>query len=478
MSALRKSIFWITLCFLLLTVYQNCSPTRFSHSDQLSTSKSVIASNSGTGNGAGYDGKLTVGQYFRINPESSCGGGSTDFYGQIEIGADSAQLTRDACASVDVAYATADNRIYQSQYYRDLLAVDDTVYEKSINEVKPSEVITTWCSLTNANGFNHDLVIKSNVAQTEYKAIIVATKRDVSSGTVTEIRSQEVGVSKVVNGSAVSFISSAYALQLDLDTTSLNKFRMAAQFRASIDFGDINENIACIYHSSKSTVPAPAQLVGFWNFEDVAAVANLTDGTIVLDSSANANSGTVVNPDGNGMAVVAGKFGRGLSLDGKDDYINISSIASKITTEFSLSIWFQTTYSMDKNYLIAANPNMTGNMFKLGFGTCSSTLSIDELAIELDNSTCFWSGVKPIDVIWHHTAVTVTASNTVFYLDGQIKAQGLAPFVFDATTAWVIGQEFDTGPKPTDFYQGNLDEVMIWNKALGELDIKHLYDER
>src|SRR5213592_4641011 len=60
-----------------------------------------------------------------------------------------------------------------------------------------------------------------------------------------------------------------------------------------------------------------AELVGYWNFDDIIAVEGI--GLTAADLSGNNNTGVLTN----GPLWTAGKLNGGLSFDGIDDYIEI-----------------------------------------------------------------------------------------------------------------------------------------------------------
>ena len=65
---------------------------------------------------------------------------------------------------------------------------------------------------------------------------------------------------------------------------------------------------------------------------------------------------------------------------------------------------------------------------------------------------------------WHHVAATYDGTSASLYLDGSIVASSaFAGDVGDSST-WRIGAY---GATPTGFYGGTIDDVRIYDRALG-----------
>lgn len=472
MPAIRMVILFCISSSLLLGAFQNCSYVHFE--SEAVSGKIQLASfeGSGTGNGTGYDGKLTTGEYYRLIDDSSCDG-ADPFFGIFNISTDRAHLLKDGCIATDIGFSATDSRFYQSPYYRDLLAINDAVFKRAVGETKPAKIINAWCSIVTNGGANQDVVVRSSPSAEDYQAIIIQTQKDPVSGLISDQRTESIAVNRSISENVISFTDSDFGFLLDIDLASKSNFRVTGHFKARTSVSDFDQSITCIAPSSDTVVPAPAQLVGFWNFEDQASSSSVANLSSVSDSTSAHNDGTAYNADGNGFTVVAGKFGKGVSLDGNDDFIDISKIAASMASKFTISLWFQTTFSQSKNYLVTASPDGISNMLRLGFGKCFTTISVSEVLSEF-GSDCYMSGATPIDTSWHHLVFSGSPTNAVLHLDGVLKDQRATTFSFDANTKWSIGQDYDN-LNPTDFYKGNLDEIMIWNSELSAEQIKKLF---
>jgi hypothetical protein len=123
-------------------------------------------------------------------------------------------------------------------------------------------------------------------------------------------------------------------------------------------------------------------LVGSWHF-------NEGSGTVAYDSSGNNNNGNLVN----GPTWVDGKFGKALSFDGVDDYVDIpSGVPSSLlgSNPKMVILWFYPTqYRNGIVYMGPSGGGLTGNSFRfvtdtngnlgldVSYGIAFSTIKID-----------------------------------------------------------------------------------------------------
>jgi hypothetical protein len=74
---------------------------------------------------------------------------------------------------------------------------------------------------------------------------------------------------------------------------------------------------------------------------------------------------------------------------------------------------------------------------------------------------------------WHHVAGTIGPDGRALYLDGERVASGDSTARFAAAAAMIIGAN-DNGPQR--FFHGVMDEVMVFDRALSEAEIRQLYN--
>lgn len=215
-------------------------------------------------------------------------------------------------------------------------------------------------------------------------------------------------------------------------------------------------------------------LTGYWKFDEGS-------GTSATDSSGNGNTGTLTNGPTYSTNTPFSS-GYSLSFDGTNDYVDsgATSAWSFGTGNFTAGAWFKTTGSSRQSIL---------NKFQYnGTGTVEQGFFIDMLAggkirvgFETDGGNNYRvtdSNATYNDGSWHYVAFTRSAQNTInLYVDGQFISSNTltAGTVGSVTTTnpLRIGYEADYGVSPgfTTYFNGQIDDVRIYNSALSASDI-------
>lgn len=220
--------------------------------------------------------------------------------------------------------------------------------------------------------------------------------------------------------------------------------------------------------------PLNQGLVGYWSFDEGS-------GTIAHDSSGYGNDGSIY-----GATWTNGVSGDALSFDGIDDYVEIVDANDLDLNKFSIHFWIKapprtTGYwgtvlvkgveYTSENYGaflgdgIGTDLNKIRYQFTKGGGCCENYKILDSLSDFADNS-------------WHHFIGTYDGSNMKIYRDGILDcslAMDITPDINDYKLT--IGMRLDEYLSNSDFLNGIIDEVRIYNRALSESEIQQLYDQ-
>jgi len=200
----------------------------------------------------------------------------------------------------------------------------------------------------------------------------------------------------------------------------------------------------------------PVGMIAHWKFDE-------GQGSIAYDSAGN-NHGAVY-----GAQWTTGKLDGALDFDGFNDYVDCGNNASlDITAKVTITVWVKTNDAGNFQH----NPYVAKG---------DRSYAIKHY---MDNSLQFfiydgeWKVVWfPVDSsfngVWHHLVGTYDGSSLKLYIDGQLRN----------TTAHVgsiasSGYSVNIGrnAQATDrFYDGLLDEVAIYNRALSASEIQGLY---
>ena len=243
----------------------------------------------------------------------------------------------------------------------------------------------------------------------------------------------------------------------------------------SNDFGSVESTEILV---DVNTTWSTDGLVGWWKFDEGS-------GTVAYDSSENGNDGNLTN----GPTWATGKIGGALSFDGVDDYVDFGQRNLGINSNLSVSYWFNPN---DGNGVIVEQGwNFTGNEF--GWVVHLGTNTHDKLA---DRSISFGSGDNTgnyngsaivqdaADTInlntWQHVSVIKAGTNIKIYLVGSLSHEGQikkSAIVYNSGFSLSIGKELtDTGSHYNSHYQGLIDDMRIYDRALSAEEVQALYN--
>jgi len=201
-----------------------------------------------------------------------------------------------------------------------------------------------------------------------------------------------------------------------------------------------------------------------------------------LDGNANdeigGNNGEI---NGDVDCEVEGKSGMGCEFDGNSDYIEVADDASLNfgTGEFTLSAWVNTGGAIDQGShwnAILEKGHFSGNPSdKLyGFFIPHTGGNANKIFFVVNDKTNTKSDSALDDNEWHHiVGVRDSSGGLSMYVDGvQQSATATSGEDVDDVTSLIIGG--DNRVSARDF-NGLIDEVVIFNRALTEEEVKSLY---
>jgi len=225
--------------------------------------------------------------------------------------------------------------------------------------------------------------------------------------------------------------------------------------------------------------PAPTDsdetgLVGYWKMDD------LTNGN-TTDSSGQENNGSVI-----GATFSTGRWDKGYSFDGSNDYISITQnnvLNMPLAGNFSFSVWTKLldagTYQriINKGNVIAGTP---------GIGWESLLTDNDALYFAINNKT--GGTYTQINVPyytscnggscynqWTHIAGVWNGNVLNLYVNGVSYGTSSAITGFynysNAVNMFIGRRSSDI----TQFVNGSIDEVRIYNRTLSADEVKELY---
>lgn len=230
--------------------------------------------------------------------------------------------------------------------------------------------------------------------------------------------------------------------------------------------------VAMILGISGANAQSEKGLVAEWHFDEGS-------GNVAKDSSENGNDGTIY-----GAIWVDGKFGKALSFDGMDDYVNIKTFPNLDALTYEAWVFIDPAFNTGERRIISKdNFYQPGIRKAIALKTSSPDISrknghaafvvvIGEGNYDqIESPSSLTSG-------WHHLVGIrdTVAERFELYVDG-VLVTSKKPTVFgsiDSAIPTVIGQVSPSFNK--EFYNGKIDEVRIYNRALSAEEIKEHYE--
>ena len=338
-----------------------------------------------------------------------------------------------------------------------------------------NEKYVTYCGHSNdqsiiatnllLKNWNHLVITKSNNILNFYINSKFINKIEIKD------RGQNIEDSKITfgsNGVQWGYDNGEYFLgQLD-DIAIYNRALTEQEITALYTSTPVAQNIP-------SYVPTNG-LVGYWPFNGNAN-----------DESGNGNNGTV-----NGATLTTDRFGvisKAYSFDGVDDQIDIQNSNNlNFTNTFTISIWhndrtlnFQSVTQGKQGFLVSKVASGTSD----GYWFVSQNNNTGPFSCNTPNKTmnvAFYQGgsTSPIQCIdtltWHNIIFSMQNGNYKTYLNGVLIDSSITTLnnILPNSLPMIFG--FVSNPVNNDGrFNGILDDIAIYNRALTEQEITALY---
>jgi hypothetical protein len=205
-------------------------------------------------------------------------------------------------------------------------------------------------------------------------------------------------------------------------------------------------------------------LVGYWSFDEL-------DGSMVPDESGQNNHGT-----NQGTTVVDGFSGNACDFDGVDDWIAIPDDESlELSEDFTVLCWlYQRSHPEGSMFMSKHEPEVNHDYSWWVRSAINSSYPNTLAFHSFPGPYAQGEGTFPLDT-WTQVVVTfIDATNDFcFYINAELDTQVTADVdIRDNDKTLSIGSE--NGEKY--FFDGIIDEVRIYERALSEEEIQGLYD--
>jgi hypothetical protein len=191
-------------------------------------------------------------------------------------------------------------------------------------------------------------------------------------------------------------------------------------------------------------------LVGWWKFDEGY-------GTTAIDWSGHGNDGTLQGDP----QWVDGIINGALEFNG-NDFVTMDGVADDMTgNNMSMGAWIKFSNTSEEG-ILCVNTGGRGNVILMEHD--GAQIGMWESSYEV------YSGVNVNDGKWHHVMYTRSGATGFLYVDGVLTGTHTADFALSSSDLWSVGQEWDGGG-PSEFFNGTVDDVRIYNKVLTEAEV-------
>ena len=222
-------------------------------------------------------------------------------------------------------------------------------------------------------------------------------------------------------------------------------------------------------------------LMGWWKFDEGS-------GSVANDSSGNHRNGTIYgSPAWQTTGSPVGNSGY-LKFDGLNDYVDVNYISQGafMLPIYTVSMWFR----VDGNSSNPADPNRDiisvtnaeanhGLLLEIRGNDVLRYLHRHPFQYSMGPNESIYTTTTYGDGLWHHAAAVRASDNSrLLYVDGQqVGSDSNVTTAFDAPVSVILGALFSAGyPNGGRFWNGAIDDVRIYNRALSATEVAALYN--
>ena len=195
--------------------------------------------------------------------------------------------------------------------------------------------------------------------------------------------------------------------------------------------------------------------------------------------------------DGNAYDVVGGYYGTvdgatpavdrfgnansAYQFDGNDDFISTNfGSGQTYPNGITISAWVRSTDSDDSGIVVSRNG---WDFLALNAGLHQG---IPGMNVPTPNVSTYYTanaGASINDNQWHHVLGTYDGSTVSVYLDGQLEGSVPGTGTAHSEDVFKIGWD-DTGSNSIRFFEGRIDDVKIWDRALSASEVTTLAPQK
>jgi len=221
------------------------------------------------------------------------------------------------------------------------------------------------------------------------------------------------------------------------------------------------------WYDIRMSGPTPrTNLSGYWKLDETSGSA--------ADSTANGNTLSVYNASENN----SGKIGTCYGFNGTTSYITPTPDSSLFayTNNISASYWFKTKVNLVDMITMCNWDWATGSGWIFYIGSDNAiAFEAHDPAQTPTNAQAQVYGISSSDGNWHNVVGTFDGNYAKLYVDGTLQSTST---LWGHNIAYTSSNRFRIGAdngNATNF-NGYLDEIGVWNRALTQADVTWLYN--
>jgi hypothetical protein len=256
-------------------------------------------------------------------------------------------------------------------------------------------------------------------------------------------------------------------------STTLSGLANGTSYTTYVKCKDTNGNISADSPTSYSVASASTSSggpIGFWPLD--AATTNFTSNQ-TSDTSGSGNTGTLILMS-SATSSVTGQMGQALVFNGSSQYVKTTNTYNGSVFNHTYSAWINRAGNSSVGLKGAVEAKGGGAPFGFEFAVFNSagnTTNNNKLVFTANNISVVSSGTIT-NGQWVHAVATVDGSgNVTLYQNGVLNGTGTLTYGGDNTRPFDIG--FNDS---TDYFNGAIDDVRIYNRALSASEVSQLYN--
>ncbi len=158
-----------------------------------------------------------------------------------------------------------------------------------------------------------------------------------------------------------------------------------------------------------------------------------------------------------------------LSFDGVDDYVDMGTSNFDLSDELTVAMWVQVQSDTGSRQTILQKDTFI-RPFLIRYEA-----GVFRAGIRTNDVNYLNSETSPVLGQWYHLAVTYHDGELAIYIDGELDSTAAVsgPLTVGTTeTATTLG----SNPNGSDWFNGSVDDLMIFNRALNGSEVGSLHD--